>query len=60
MDIKDFPAFVVQRFNVRNVELLGQHLAFDGGSLSGGLSPHPGERRSEGGEHSHRSQRKPV
>ena len=26
MDIKDFPAFVVRRFNVRNVELLGQHL----------------------------------
>jgi len=26
MDIKDFPSFVVKRFNLRNVELLGQHL----------------------------------
>ena len=26
MDIKDFPAFVVQRFNLHNVEILGQHL----------------------------------
>jgi sugar phosphate isomerase/epimerase len=26
MDIKDFPAYAVKRFNVRNVEILGQHL----------------------------------
>jgi sugar phosphate isomerase/epimerase len=26
IDIKDFPAFAVKRFNIRNVELLGQHL----------------------------------
>jgi len=26
MDIKDFPAYAVKRFNVRNVEVLGQHL----------------------------------
>jgi sugar phosphate isomerase/epimerase len=26
MDIKEFPAFAVKRFNIRNVELLGQHL----------------------------------
>jgi sugar phosphate isomerase/epimerase len=26
MDIKDFPAYVVKRFDVRNVEILGQHL----------------------------------
>src|SRR5205814_534847 len=26
MDIKDFPAFAMKRFNVRNLEILGQHL----------------------------------
>jgi len=26
MDIKDFPAYAVKRFNVRNLEILGQHL----------------------------------
>jgi sugar phosphate isomerase/epimerase len=26
IDIKDFPAFAVKRFNVRNLEVLGQHL----------------------------------
>src|SRR5436190_7360378 len=26
IDIKDFPAYVVKRFNVRNLEVLGQHL----------------------------------
>jgi len=26
IDIKDFPAYVVKRFNIRKVELLGQHL----------------------------------
>src|SRR5262245_58764330 len=26
IDIRDFPAFAVNRFNVRNLEVLGQHL----------------------------------
>ena len=26
MDIKDFPAFVVKRYSIRNIEVLGQHL----------------------------------
>ena len=48
MDIKDFPAFVVRRFNVRNVELLGQHLPSTEAAYLEDYRRSPGARRSEG------------